>query len=441
MTSSAFSLRPPAYAYCRFILEHLRFPGFDNYQIVLLVALLGFLSGVAFLGSGSKREVVNRYCPPWLYGALLICALLIARLPAFLPGSLNPDEAMFLAGAMKLRHYPVFWRSLDGATSGPLNYYALTLLNLVGLPFDFATARLLNVICIGGAIAVVYRIARLFMADWTARLTPLPALAAAMAFRTSDFIHYSSECVSILLIALATWLLFIEGLSDRASWWRGAGIGLIAALLLLAKLQAAPVALILAAGGIVQGFFSNPPERWRRALSVVAGLAAGTASLALFVFGFRVFHDFWQSYIAMNIVKANMYPPVSLTAFFQYSFPLDLQWYEAGIVAWLICLFVSSYFPRGEPGKHQRAGTRFVQGSVAAALLCYAAAWWFNSNGSPIWEPAPACVLVGLIAGAAWTGSRHRSIVRTLSFFDLLTFLLLAASLYAVYRPRTGLLH
>src|ERR1700693_3459389 len=181
MTTSLSGLRQIAYSYCRIVSQIFKFLGFDGYQIGVIFVLLAALCGVAFLGNGRARDVVNRFCPPWLYCLLLIGALCISRLPTFLPGTIHPDEAVFLAGAMKLRHYPVFWQSVDGTTSGPLNYYALTFLNLLGLPLDFPTARLLNIICIGGAIAVVYCVARLFMPDWAARLTPLPPLAAAMA--------------------------------------------------------------------------------------------------------------------------------------------------------------------------------------------------------------------------------------------------------------------
>ncbi len=380
MTLAPFGLRHFARFYCSQVAHHLKFLGLDNYQIVLSIVLLAFLCGIAFMASGNSRTVVDRFCPPWLYCLLLICALFVVRLPTFLPRSLNPDEAMFLAGAMKLRHYPVFWRSLDGATSGPLNYYPLTLLNLLGLPFDFATARLLNVVCIGGAIAIVYRIARLLMADWAARLTPLPPLAAAMAFRGVDFLHYSSECVSVLLIASGTWLLFAESLSNRANWLRSTGIGVVAALIPLAKLQAAPMAVAIAGAGLAHCLFWRRENKWRGVSYILAGSAAVIACLGLLLTAFGELGTFRQSYIVMNLRQANMYPPASFEAFWKFCLSSDLEWYEAGIVA---------------------------------------------------------CLAAGAINAIV----QRRAIVRESCFLDLFVVLLLASSVYAVYRPRTGYAH
>jgi hypothetical protein len=348
MTTSP--LRQIAYSYCLSVSKLFKLLGFDGYQIGLIFAFLAALCGIAFLAKGRGLAVINRFCPPWLYCLLLIGTLFIARLPTFLPGCLNPDEAMFVAGAMKLRHYPVFWLSLDGATSGPLNYYPLTLLNILGLPLDFATARVLNVLCIGGAIAVVYCIARLSMAEWAARLTPLPPLAAAMAFRGSDFLHYSSECVSVLLIAVGTWLLFAENLSNRADWPRGVAIGLVAVLIPLAKLQAAPIAATIVAGAFANALFWRRRDKWRRFFYVSLGLTAGIAGLLVFLVGFGIFGTFQRSYITANIVKANIFGPVSLETFLHYCLPRDLQWYEGGILAWLLYVLGSSYFRWGRVG-------------------------------------------------------------------------------------------
>jgi hypothetical protein len=370
-------LRPIAYGYCQFVRQHFKFIGIDNYQIGLSMVFLAALCGLAFLVNGRSRTVVSHLCPPWLYCFLLIFTLFITRLPTFLPGSLNPDESVFLAGAMKLRHHPVFWRSVDGATSGPLNFYPLTLLNTLGLPLDYATARLLNVICIGATLAVVYRIARLFMDDWAARLTPLPALAAAMAFRKADFIHYSSECVSVLLIAVATWLLLAEEVDTRVNWLRAFGIGVLVAFIPLAKLQAAPMAATIGLGGIAPAFFRRKEYKWRRALYIALGLAAVVTSLFFFLLMFGLLRTFQLSYIADNIVYANGSAPLSLYSFLGFCAYPEMRWYECGLLASLLYLFVISYY------------------------------LWMRRGGA----------------------------LERLSFSDLFAFSIFIASLYAVYRP------
>src|SRR5215207_2009845 len=53
--------------------------------------------------------------------ALVIFLFLLAwRWPFLLvAGEFNPDESQLIAGAITLAHDPVFWRSVDGTTSGP----------------------------------------------------------------------------------------------------------------------------------------------------------------------------------------------------------------------------------------------------------------------------------------------------------------------------------
>jgi hypothetical protein len=430
-----------AYGYCRFISQHLRFLGIDGYQIGLIFVLLSVLCGTAFLASGRAHAIVSRLCPPWLYCLLLICALFVARMPTLLPGSLSPDESEFLAGAMKLRHNPVFWQSLDGTTSGPLNYYPLTLLNILGLPFDYATARLLNVICIGATIAIVYGIARLFMADWAARLTPLPPLAAAMAFRSTDFLHYSSECVSILLIAGVTWVLVVEHRDNRASWLRGAGIGAMVVFIPFAKLQAAPMAAMIAVASTAPAFFSRKEYRWQRALHIAAGLAAGIASLVLFLLAFGLFGTFQQSYIASNILYVNMGLPVSLSSFLRFCMFRDIKWYEVGILVYLLYCVLTSYHLWGRREGNREASNQFLRTVGIAALLYCSGAWWLSVTRGITWAQVFLSVLIGLAAGSIRRVIQRPTSVGELSFYDLVAFLPLAVSLFAAYLPRRAFPH
>ena len=385
MEGSTFSLRQVAAVYCRFVMAHsARIGGLDRYQLALFAVILTFLCGVAFLSNEQARPNVSRLVPPGLYCLFLILALFLIRLPTFLAGQLNPDEGMLLAGAMKLRQHPVFWRSLDGTSSGPLNYYPLTLLNVLGLPLDYATARLMNVVCVGGAIAILYPIARLFMRDWAARLIPLPALGAAMAFRSPDFLHYSSECVSSLLLAVATWLLLAD-VSRERSPAREMGIGALAALIPLAKLQAAPMAVLIPCAAVAYSFFRRRGDKWRKACYVAAGFGAVLAVFAGSVVVFHMFDAFWQSYIVNNLSYANSAAAAPLEKLLQYFFLIaDVMWYEQGILGFFLC---------------------------ALGLSLYLG-----------WRAADA--------GKGW--ERLRS---PLSFLDLFAFLLLATGVYAVHRP------
>jgi hypothetical protein len=427
-------MRQIAFVYCGLIARHLKFLGIDLYQIGLTFLILALLAGVAFLARGEKHAAIFRLCPPWLYSLLLVVALFIIRLPTFLPPILNPDEGMFLAGAMKLRHYPVFWKSVDGITSGPLNYYVLTVLNLLGFPFDYATARLMNVICIGTMIAIVYLIARLFMADWMARLAPLPALAAAMAFRREDFIHYSSECVATLLIAFATWLLLAQDMGEHPSSVKQFAIGAVVALIPLAKLQAAPMAAAIALAALALPFLRRQTHKWRKASFVVAGGAAVVLGLLAFLTSLGLFGTFLQSYILSNILYADLAAAWSPGDFLAFCFSGQIKWYEIGMLAYVAYFLATTLLAwMRRDGNQHSARQLFGTAGIAALLYC-CGAWWLSlTNTIPPYQLALA-MLFGLAAASTRRLVQQPSLIYS-TFYDLFAVLILLASLYAIYRP------
>jgi hypothetical protein len=379
MANSHFSLRNIAFGYSRFASHPLyRFGAIDAWQIALIAIILLTLCLWAFWARRQSSERLTGIYAPWAYSVSLIFALLLARLPAFLPGSMNPDESMLLAGAAKLRLDPVFWRSLDGTTSGPLNYYPLTFLSMLGLPLDYATARLLNVLCVGGAIAVVFFVSRLLTVDWAARLTALPPLAAAMSFRSPDFLHYSSECVSVLLIAVGTWQLLSIKLAKHSPWWRYALLGVTVAIIPLAKFQGAPLAAVLGVGSLVAIVLNPGARRWRLTGFFASGALSVYAFLLAFLGIFGLFPDFAQSYILNNFAYSDTGGAWSLQSFVTFCFGhSDLWWYQESIL--LYALF-------------------------AALYLCWQ---WIRR---PVVIPRP-------------------------TFAGILIFSILLASVYAVYRP------
>jgi hypothetical protein len=273
------------------------------------------------------------------------------------------------------------------------------------------------------------------MPDWAARITPLPPLAAAMAFRNFEFLHYSSECVSVPLIAFATWLVFAEHLSNRPNWLRGVGIGVIAVLLPLAKLQAAPIAMMIAVGGMAQAFFRRTQHKWRGVFYIAAGLTAGLAALLFFLVAFGVFGAFRQSYIVSNFQYANSGYQISFEGFLKFCLSQDLKWYEGGILAGLLYFLGSPHYPWMRREGRREAWTRFFKATAIAIPLYYAGAWWLTSRGGLTWSFVLAALLAGLAVGTMRTVVLHRTAFREFSFGDLFVFSILAVSLYAVYRP------
>ncbi len=84
--------------------------------------------GILLVGlvAWTLRDALRRDAAPlagwkwWLVAALTMLAF---RWPVvWTPHQLNPDESQLIAGAITLRHDPVFWRSVDGSTAGPFGF-------------------------------------------------------------------------------------------------------------------------------------------------------------------------------------------------------------------------------------------------------------------------------------------------------------------------------
>jgi hypothetical protein len=229
------------------------------------------------------------------------------RWPAFFSGQMeNPDEAQWIAGALTLREGGLPWKSFDGQTSGPLNAYALLLTAPLGLPLNYLGARVLASLFQAAAVLALYAAVRRRAPEWVARLAVLPAVPLWAFGPFHDLLQYSSEHVSVLLLALGGWAAS-SALTRRHGRLSLALLTLAGALVgapFFAKPQSLPLAaalLVLIVGAVWLAGDGAPRASQRRAQT--AALVAGAlAPLAVFVgyislYGLwgqiRVF--FWQS--------------------------------------------------------------------------------------------------------------------------------------------------
>jgi hypothetical protein len=116
-----------------------------------LCGLSAWLPKLEAEGPGWRRWASH----PAVFASLVFLTLCAFRWPSwFEPKELNPDESQIIAGAITLRDNPVFWKSVDGTTHGPLNEYILTAASLVGVPLNYLGARLMAALLIAGACSV-----------------------------------------------------------------------------------------------------------------------------------------------------------------------------------------------------------------------------------------------------------------------------------------------
>ncbi len=183
-------------------------------------------------GRRSQRERI-------LSSFIILAFLLAWRWPfLFSATEYNPDESQFLAGSITLTHDPVFWRAVDGTTSGPLNFYAPIPIHWLGVRIDYFTARLTALLLVWVALLAGYNLLKKNYGVPAARLGILPAVVFFALVHEWDFIHYSSEHVSLSLFAVAAWLLLERAVASEWTLYFG---GFVAGLMPWAKLQAGPL--------------------------------------------------------------------------------------------------------------------------------------------------------------------------------------------------------
>lgn len=186
----------------------------------------------------------------WL---LVACAIVGFRWPLLWTlHEFNHDEGQLIAGALTLRHDPVFWRSVDGHTAGPLVFYPLLPTAWLHGLAAFAVARLIGLAATIGTLFFAGELIARFAPPLAARVAVLPA-AAFVAFTTSaDLLFYSTESATVLLLAAALYLVGRH--TAQPSRLKLAVIGTLLGAAPWAKMQAVPlvvaIGLLLAWGEI-----------------------------------------------------------------------------------------------------------------------------------------------------------------------------------------------
>ena len=216
---------------------------FDNHPFIYL--LLGHLLKALFLGfliwqflKQEKPRIPENFF-------FLIIIFFWFKLPVLVYNNpINLDESMFVVGAMKLADYPLYWKYVDGNTSGPFSFFYVTLFfEIFNLEYDYINLRILEFFTLVGFILFTFLGLKKLFNKGTAFLAILPATFFLAHTQKPDFIHYSGERFPILLLSLC-FFLFAQFYADKKHKTRNAILlGLVLGTAPFSKLQIAPVAL------------------------------------------------------------------------------------------------------------------------------------------------------------------------------------------------------
>lgn len=274
-----------------------------SYWIVAAIPTLLLLTWSVWLIRRHSESALRKR-DGFFFALLVLFVLLAWRWPFLLcADEYNPDESQLIAGAITLQTDPIPWRGVDGFTSGPLNFYPLLVPRAFGLALDYFTARFAGLLLIWGALLACWRLFRSWFGEVFACLGILPALAFFCTVTDQDFIHYSSEHLSLFLIGISTWCILRREPSDvHVLRWKLAGC-FVAGLLPWAKLQSAPIAAVLVGIGLLQTW-SHPvsPEspRLRRIATLLIVAITPTFFFLLIVTLGGESEHFFRSYVLQN---------------------------------------------------------------------------------------------------------------------------------------------
>jgi len=322
------------------------------------------------------------------------------------PAAFNPDEAQFVAQALTFVHSPLPWKAFDGNNAGPLDTAVIALPALIGIGPSYVEARLVGLILIAGAIACIYAlIARVYgeLAGRLAALFPLLFFATAVS---RDFIHYSSETLSLFLLGFAAAALaWMERAPAARARFVAGGCGLALGALPFAKVQAVPIVLVLLVAALFLAERRGRVEPGLRA-SLVLALLGGLAAVPLFflclVVASGVFGDFVTSYILMPLEYDRTIAPkaASYTVRPNVSFAIFAG---LGIVGSAVMLLAAFLFGRTRRRELGRSGALWFV-PLVALLTLFAADYAVARPHSDyihylLWFVLPISALFGAAAG------------------------------------------
>jgi hypothetical protein len=241
------------------------------YWVIVALPTVFFVIWTLFPIFRRSRSDPTQRADRWLLATGLIGLFLFAwRWPWLLSAEdLGPDESQHVAGVLTLARDPLFFRSVDGSTAGPLNFYAPLPIGWLTGHIDYFTVRLTGLLLVWGALVASYRSLRQLTEPAVARIGLFGVTLFFAATTDSDFLHYTTEHVPIFLFAVTFWLLVRAHHAEKPLGWFIAA-GFVAGLSPWGKLQIGPVTagLVIGSLALIARGSDAPRTKWRHALAL-----------------------------------------------------------------------------------------------------------------------------------------------------------------------------
>lgn len=213
---------------------------FDTFPISYWVPL--YLSIWLFLWA----EFTHRIKSSTFFLLALLALFLLMKLPSIVfNDEINPDESQMIAQALTLHDDPIYFRSVDGTTGGPLDSYLLIIPTWLGLSFDYTTAHITAFILITLCLFITFKTVRSWFGESIARLSIVPVVIVLGITQHKDFSSYNSEMIAIVLLSLSYHIYAkVIGQSSPSLYSIGL-IGLFSGMVPFCKLQGVLLAIVV----------------------------------------------------------------------------------------------------------------------------------------------------------------------------------------------------
>ncbi|SKC10797.1 hypothetical protein [Dyadobacter psychrophilus] len=346
---------------------------------------IGYALAAFVVFSAFFRPISTRI---YIISAILL--LIFMRLPVIVFNrELNPDESQMLSHAITLFKDPVYWRSVDGTTIGPLDNYLLVIPRLLGFQINYTSGRAMGLICAGGALLMLfYSLKNWFGASVARKILLVPLLFLAFT-QEIDFVHYSSEQLPVLLLSICVWLLSRATQSlgnERTNLYL---LGLAAGAIPFAKLQAVPQALVLAAAGLWIGYQCFKAKKdFKPILFLLLGGLTFPVLTLICTLVFNVFSDLIYFYILGNVIYAGGKGFLEIPGQFLRIFKLtpDFQVFTLALIAPIFIAFYQM-FRRPNVGK-----TNLIV-PVTILLLLFSSIYAVTKSGNDFIHYLNFCII------------------------------------------------
>jgi hypothetical protein len=241
-----------------------------------------------------------------LFFPAMVFALILANRSAFFryQPSINVDEALFAANAMRSSYGWTNWGMIDPTTSGPLNSIILTWPRIFGGDITLFSGRLIATLLASGTAAFIYLTARKLMPAPWAVAAALPASLFYATTRHFDFVYFSSEQLPVFLVAGS--IYFLVCATIQSGLLNCAIAAFLAGLIPFAKLQGLPWAALLGLAALIISI-QSAAEPSRKTYFAATTIVFGMLPAALFLVPLVItgdFDDFVNSYLVQQYLRS-----------------------------------------------------------------------------------------------------------------------------------------